>query len=45
MLEIVTGAPPLTFVHAENTSISRIVAFGDGRWLLRAFNDTAHLGG
>jgi probable phosphoglycerate mutase len=40
-----TGAPPLTFVHAENTSISRIVAFGDGRWLLRAFNDTAHLGG
>jgi probable phosphoglycerate mutase len=40
-----TGAPPLTFVHAENTSISRIVVFGDGRWLLRAFNDTAHLGG
>ncbi|MCZ4491143.1 MAG: histidine phosphatase family protein, partial [Conexibacter sp.] len=34
-----------TFVHAENTSISRIVVFGDGRWLLRSFNDTAHLTG
>jgi probable phosphoglycerate mutase len=33
----------LAFVHAENTSISRIVVFGDGRWLLRGFNDTAHL--
>jgi probable phosphoglycerate mutase len=38
-----TGAPPLAFVHAENTSISRIVVFADGRWLLRSFNDTAHL--
>ena len=35
--------PALAFVHAENTSITRIVVFGDGRWLLRAFNDTAHL--
>jgi 2,3-bisphosphoglycerate-dependent phosphoglycerate mutase len=40
-----TAAPKLTFVHAENTSISRIVVFGDGRWLLRSFNDTAHLTG
>jgi probable phosphoglycerate mutase len=38
-----TGAPRLAFVHAENTSISRVVVFGDGRWLLRSFNDTAHL--
>jgi probable phosphoglycerate mutase len=37
------GAPALAFVHAENTSISRIVVFGDGRWLLRSFNDTSHL--
>jgi probable phosphoglycerate mutase len=36
-------APRMAFVHAENTSISRIVVFGDGRWLLRSFNDTAHL--
>jgi probable phosphoglycerate mutase len=40
-----TSAPKLTFVHAENTSISRIVVFPDGRWLLRSFNDTAHLTG
>jgi probable phosphoglycerate mutase len=38
-----TGAPRLAFVHAENTSITRLVVFGDGRWLLRSFNDTAHL--
>jgi probable phosphoglycerate mutase len=38
-----TGAPRLAFVHAENTSITRIVAFADGRWLLRSFNDTSHL--
>jgi 2,3-bisphosphoglycerate-dependent phosphoglycerate mutase len=38
-----TDAPRLAFVHAENTSISRIVVFGDGRWLLRGFNDTAHM--
>jgi probable phosphoglycerate mutase len=38
-----TAAPPLAFVHAENTSISRLVVFGDGRWLLRSFNDTSHL--
>jgi probable phosphoglycerate mutase len=40
-----TASPALAFVHAENTSISRIVVFADGRWLLRSFNDTAHLMG
>jgi probable phosphoglycerate mutase len=40
-----TRAPALTFVHAENTSISRLVVFGSGDWLLRSFNDTSHLGG
>jgi probable phosphoglycerate mutase len=40
-----TAAPRLAFVHAENTSISRLVVFGYGRWLLRSFNDTAHLSG
>jgi 2,3-bisphosphoglycerate-dependent phosphoglycerate mutase len=39
------SAPKLTFVHAENTSITRIVVFADGQWLLRSFNDTAHLTG
>jgi probable phosphoglycerate mutase len=38
-----TGASRLSFIHAENTSISHLVVFGDGRWLLRSFNDTAHL--
>jgi probable phosphoglycerate mutase len=37
------GAPALAFIHAENASISRIVVFADGRWLLRSFNDTSHL--
>jgi probable phosphoglycerate mutase len=38
-----TGAPALSLIHAENTSITRIVVFADGRWLLRSFNDTSHL--
>ncbi|HEX5927202.1 MAG TPA: histidine phosphatase family protein [Baekduia sp.] len=38
-----TSAPRLSFIHAENTSITRIVVFADGRWLLRSFNDTSHL--
>jgi probable phosphoglycerate mutase len=38
-----TGAPRLAFIHAENTSVTRLVVFADGRWLLRSFNDTSHL--
>ena len=38
-----TSAPRLSLIHAENTSITRIVVFPDGRWLLRSFNDTSHL--
>ena len=38
-----TASRPLAFVSVDNCSITRIVVFGDGRWLLRAFNDTAHL--
>lgn len=38
-----TASRPFAFVHAENGSISRLVVFGDGRWLLRAFNETRHL--
>ena len=40
-----TGSRPFAFVHADNGSVSRLVVFGDRRWLLRSFNDTAHLGG
>jgi probable phosphoglycerate mutase len=39
------SAPALAFVHVENASISRLVVFGEDRWLLRSFNDTAHLHG
>jgi len=38
-----TGSRPFAFVHADNASLSRLVVFADGRWLLRSFNDTAHL--
>lgn len=38
-----TDSRPLAFVHVENASITRLVVFGDGTWLLRSFNDTAHL--
>jgi probable phosphoglycerate mutase len=40
-----TGSRPFAFVHSDNASITRLVVFGDGRWLLRSFNDTAHLVG
>jgi 2,3-bisphosphoglycerate-dependent phosphoglycerate mutase len=38
-----TGSRPFAFVNADNGSITRLVVFGDGRWLLRTFNDVAHL--
>jgi 2,3-bisphosphoglycerate-dependent phosphoglycerate mutase len=38
-----TRSRPFAFVHADNTSISRLVVFADGRQLLRSFNDTSHL--
>jgi len=39
-----TGSRPFAFLHADNASLSRLVVFADGRWLLRSFNDVAHLG-
>lgn len=38
-----TESRPFAFVHADNGSISRLVVRTEGRWLLRSFNDTAHL--
>jgi probable phosphoglycerate mutase len=38
-----TSSRPFAFVHADNTSVTRIVVFADGRQLLRSFNDTTHL--
>jgi probable phosphoglycerate mutase len=40
-----TSSRPFAFVHADNCSITRLVVFGDGRQLLRSFNDVAHLTG
>ena len=38
-----TESRPFAFVHADNGSLTRLVILPGGRWLLRSFNDTAHL--
>jgi probable phosphoglycerate mutase len=38
-----TSSRGFAFVHADNCSITRIVAFGGDRRLLWSFNDGAHL--
>jgi probable phosphoglycerate mutase len=38
-----TGSRPFAFIHSDNCSVSRLVVMQDGRWLLRSFNDIAHL--
>ncbi len=38
------GSAPFAFVGADNTSISRIVVAPE-RWVVRGYNDTAHLAG
>ncbi len=38
-----TNSEPFAFLGADNTSISRLVVFGDGRLRLRTYNDTTHL--
>ena len=43
-LAMASGSRPFAFLGAENTSISRLVIIGD-RWIVRGFNDTAHLDG
>jgi 2,3-bisphosphoglycerate-dependent phosphoglycerate mutase len=39
-----TSSAPFAFVGPDNASISKIVAT-EGRWVLRGYNDTAHLSG
>jgi probable phosphoglycerate mutase len=41
----VTRSRPFAFIHADNGSITRLVALASGHRLLRSFNDTAHLDG
>jgi probable phosphoglycerate mutase len=42
-LALATGSRPFAFIGADNASISRIVITSE-RWIVRSFNDTAHLG-
>jgi 2,3-bisphosphoglycerate-dependent phosphoglycerate mutase len=44
LLAQATGSAPFAFLGADNTSISRLVVAAD-RWVLRGYNDTAHLTG
>jgi probable phosphoglycerate mutase len=39
-----TNSRPFAFIHSDNCSLTRLVHFADGRWLLLSFNDTSHLG-
>ena len=38
-----TDSRPFAFVHSDNGSLTRVIVLPDGAWLLRSFNDTAHL--
>jgi 2,3-bisphosphoglycerate-dependent phosphoglycerate mutase len=38
-----TDSRPFAFVHSDNGSLTRLIVLPDGSWLLRSFNDTAHL--
>ena len=42
VLALASGSRPFAFVTSDNGSISRLVASGE-RWIVRGFNDTAHL--
>jgi 2,3-bisphosphoglycerate-dependent phosphoglycerate mutase len=39
-----SGSKPFSFLNADNASISRLVVAPD-RWIVRSYNDTAHLAG
>ena len=38
-----TSSRPFAFVHADNGSFTRLIVSAEGGWLLRTFNETAHL--
>ncbi|MBA2530367.1 MAG: histidine phosphatase family protein [Euzebyales bacterium] len=43
VVALATGGRPFAFIGADNASITHLVVAGD-TWILRRFNDTAHLG-
>jgi probable phosphoglycerate mutase len=42
VMQLATGSQPFAFIGADNASISHLVVMEE-RWLVRSFNDTAHL--
>lgn len=42
VVAMATGSRPFAFIDADNASITQLVVWDD-RWLIRRFNDTAHL--
>ena len=42
LLAMATSSRPFTFLGADNASISRLVITPE-RWIIRGYNDTAHL--
>jgi 2,3-bisphosphoglycerate-dependent phosphoglycerate mutase len=42
IVSMATGSEPFAFVDADNASITQLVVTDD-RWIIRRFNDTAHL--
>jgi probable phosphoglycerate mutase len=40
---LATDCRPFAFAFADNCSLTRLVVFGDGRWVLRGYNETTHL--
>jgi probable phosphoglycerate mutase len=43
LISIATGSRPLAFLFSDNTSVNDLVKLRGDRWMLRSFNDTAHL--
>ncbi|MFM7068685.1 MAG: histidine phosphatase family protein, partial [Actinomycetes bacterium] len=43
LLATATGRPGFAFAGSDNTGISELVVERSGRWVVRRFNDTAHL--
>jgi 2,3-bisphosphoglycerate-dependent phosphoglycerate mutase len=43
-MSLASDSRPFAFIGAENASVSRLVVTGD-RWIVRSYNDTAHLDG
>lgn len=42
VVSMATGSRPFAFIDADNASITQLVIWGP-RWVIRRFNDTAHL--